>query len=161
MLRRSVIALALILGLPLAASAESFTAFGPHLGFSQGPDQFVLGGQLQWGDIAPQLDFVPSIDLGLGGGSTVFSLNGDFHYRLDTHMTWQPYLGGGVGLHFVSRDNNPGPGFDRSATNAGGQFIVGADVATKRGSRFFAEVKIGFGDSPDLKALAGLSFRAH
>ena len=35
MLRRSVIALALILGLPLAASADSFTAFGPHLGFSQ------------------------------------------------------------------------------------------------------------------------------
>ena len=35
---------------------------------------------------------------------------------------------------------------------------VGADVATKRGSRFFAEVKVGFADSPDLRVLAGLNF---
>lgn len=158
MLRRIVVALTLVLALPVIASAQSFTAYGPHMGFGQGYDQFVIGGQLQWHEIAPQLDFVPSLDLGLGGGATTFSINGDFHYRLATRSTWQPYLGGGVGIHFNSLDNGAGPNRDASSTDAGGQFIVGADVATKRGSRFFAEAKIGFGDSPDLRVLAGLNF---
>jgi hypothetical protein len=157
MLRRILLALTLVVALPVVSSADSFTAYGPHLGFGQGFDQFVVGGQLQWHEIAPQLDFVPSLDLGLGGGATTFSINGDFHYRLATRSTWQPYLGGGVGIHFNSFDNS-GPGRDASSTDAGGQFIVGADVAAKRGGRFFAEVKIGFGDSPDLRALAGLNF---
>ena len=146
MLRRIVLALTLVLALPVVASA-SYTAYGPHMGFGQGYDQFVVGGQLQWHEIAPQLDFVPSLDLGLGGGATTFSFNGDFHYRLATRSTWQPYLGGGVGIHFNDK-----------STHAGGQFIVGADVATNRGSRFFAEVKVGFADSPDLRVLAGLNF---
>lgn len=157
MLRRTLLALALVAALPAASLAGPFTAFGPHLGFSQGPDQFVVGGHLQWGDVAPQLDFVPGIDLGFGDNTTVVSLNGDFHYRIDTKTTWQPYVGGGVGIHFVSFDN--GPGNNDSDTEAGGHFIAGADVATKGHSRFFAEIKLGFADSPDFKALAGWSFK--
>ena len=158
MLRRSLLALALMAVLPVASSAGSFTAFGPHLGFSQGPDQIVFGGHLQWGDIAPHLDFVPGVDLGFGDNATIVSVNGDFHYRLDTRTQWQPYVGGGVGIHFVSFDN-PGPGPDNSETQGGGHFIAGADVATKGSSRFFAELKLGFGDSPDFRALAGWSFK--
>lgn len=159
MLRRIIVALTLVLALPVVAAAESFTAYGPHMGFSlDRHDQFIVGGQLQWHELAPQLDFVPSLDLGLGGGATTFSINGDFHYRLVTRSTWQPYLGGGVGIHFNSLDNGAGLNRDDSSTDAGGQFIVGADVATKRGSRFFAEAKIGFGGSPDLRVLAGLNF---
>ena len=59
----------------------------------------VFGGHLQWGDVAPQLDFVPGVDLGFGDHQTTVSLNGDFHYRLDTHSEWQPYLGGGGSFH--------------------------------------------------------------
>jgi hypothetical protein len=160
MLRRSLLALALVAMLPVVSSAEPFAAFGPHLGFSSGPDQFVFGGHLQWGDVAPQLDFVPGIDLGIGDNTTVVSLNGDFHYRIDTKTQWQPYVGGGVGIHFSSFDN-PGPAPDGSSTDAGGHFIAGADVQTKGRSRFFAELKLGFADSPDFKAVAGWSFKAH
>lgn len=160
MLRRLILALAILAVLPTLSSAGPFTAFGPQLGFSQGPDQFVVGGHLQWGDVAPQLDFVPGIDLGFGDNTTLISLNGDFHYRIDTRTQWQPYVGGGVGIHFFSFDN-PGPGLDSSDTRAGGHFIAGADVATKGRSRFFVEMKLGFGDSPDFKALAGWSFKAH
>ncbi len=144
-----------------AHAAQSFTAWGPHLGFSSGPDQIVFGGHLQWGDVAPQLDFVPSVDLGFGDHATVVSLNGDFHYRIQTNTTWQPYAGGGLGIHFVSVDNG-GPGFgDGSETVFGGHLIVGADVATKSHSRFFVEGKFGLGDSPDFKALVGWSFQPH
>lgn len=161
MLRRSLLALALLAAIPAVSTASSvarsFTAFGPSLGFSSGPSQFVFGGRLQWGDIAPQLDFVPGMDLGLGDNTTLLSLNGDFHYRLDTRTQWQPYVGGGVGIHFFSFDHTA-PGVDRDQTRAGGHFIAGADVATKSSSRFFVELKLGFADSPDVKAIAGWSF---
>ena len=160
MMRRSILALAILAMLPAASLAGPFAAYGPHVGFSSGPDQFVVGGQLQWGDVAPSLDFVPSVDLGFGDNSTLVSINGDFRYRLDTRTQWQPYLGGGVGIHFISI-NNAGPfGQDASDTVAGGHFIAGADVATQGRSRFFLEMKLGFSDSPDFKALAGWSFRA-
>ncbi len=158
MLRRILVALMMLVVLPLASSADSFTAFGPQIGFSSGPNQIVGGGHLQWGDVAPQLDFVPGIDLGIGDHTTLVSVNGDFHYRLDTKTQWQPYVGGGIGLHFFSFDN-PGPGPDHSDTKAGGQVIAGADVETKSHSRFFAELKLGLGDSPDFKAMAGWSFK--
>ena len=158
MLRRILVAFVMLVVLPRASSAGSFTAFGPQIGFRSGPDQIVFGGHLQWGDVAPQLDFVPGIDLGFGDNVTLVSVNGDFHYRLDTKTQWQPYVGGGIGLHFFSFDN-PGPGLDHSDTRAGGQLIAGADVETKSHSRFFAELKLGLGDSPDFKAMAGWSFK--
>ena len=157
MLRRSLLALALLAVLPALSLAGPFTAYGPQFGFSSGPDQFFVGGHLKWGGVAQQLDFVPGIDLGFGDNSTIVSLNGDFHYRLQTKTTWRPYLGAGIGLHFRSRDNS-GPSPDNSDTVAGGHFIAGADVLAKGGSRFFTELKLGFSDSPDMKVAAGFNF---
>lgn len=159
--RKTLLAVLVAVLVPVAAHAGSFTAYGPHLGFSSTPDQVVLGGHLQWGDVAPQLDFVPSVDLGFGDHATLVSLNGDFHYRIPTRTQWQPYVGGGVALEFVSVDVG-GSGFaDANSTFAGGNLIVGADVATKSSSRFFAELKLGIGDVPDFKLMAGWSFWPH
>jgi hypothetical protein len=47
---------------------------------------------------------------------------------------------------------------DNSDTRAGGHIIAGAQVLTKSKSVFFAEIKLGLGDSPDFKAMAGWSF---
>jgi len=160
MLRRSLLALVILAMLPAAALAEPFTAYGPQFGFTSGPDQFAVGGHLKWGGVAPSLDFVPGVDVAFGNDLTVVSLNGDFHYRLDTRTQWRPYLGGGVGIHFVSYDNNSGPGSDNSDTVTGGAFIAGADVLAKNGSRFFTELKLGFSDSPDMKVMAGFNFKA-
>jgi hypothetical protein len=159
MLRRSLLALAILAVLPATSLADGFTAWGPEFGFSSGPDQFVVGGHLKWGGVAPQLDFVPGIDFAFGENATIVSVNGDFHYRLDTRTQWRPYLGGGIGVHFVSVDNG-GPGEDNSDTFSGGAFIAGADVLAKNGSRFFAEMKLGFSDSPDMKVMAGFNFKA-
>lgn len=159
MIRKLAIALAVAAIVPAAAWAGAFQTFGPHLGFSSDPSQVLFGGQLQMGDVAPSLDFVPGVDLGIGDDLTIISLNGDFHYRFVIEgMTWQPYAGGGVAVHFVSFDNL-GPGSDDSDTFAEGTVILGADVPTKSGSRFFVEGKIGLGDGPDLKVLAGWHFK--
>jgi len=160
MLRRSLLALAILAVLPATSFAGPFTAYGPQFGFSSSPDQFVIGGHLKWGGVAPQMDFVPSVDVAFGDNSTIVSMNGDFHYRLQTKTQWRPYLGGGIGLHFVSVDN-VGTRRDNSDTQAGGQFIAGADVLAKSGSRFFTELKLGFSDSPDMKVMAGFNFSVH
>jgi len=160
MLRRSLLALALLAVLPALSFAGPFTAYGPEFGFTSGPDQFFVGGHLKWAGVADQLDFVPGIDLSFGDNSTIVSLNGDFHYRFATKTSWRPYLGGGVGIHFVSVDNN-GPSPDNNDTATGGHFIAGADVLAKGGSRFFTELKLGFSDnSPDMKVCAGFNFAA-
>jgi hypothetical protein len=160
MLRRSLVALAILVMLPAAASAGSFTYYGPQLGFSQGPDQFVIGGHLKWNAVAPSLDFVPGVDLGLGDNATVVSMNGDFHYKLATGSSWQPYVGGGVGLHFESVENQRN-NTSTNETRTGGHLILGAGVPTQGSSRFFTELKIGFGDSPDMKVLAGWNYKPH
>ncbi len=159
---RKLAALLLVAALaPAAASANAFQTFGPHLGFSTSPSQVVFGGQLQMGDVAPDIDFVPGLDIGLGDNETLISLNGDFHYRFVVQdMTWQPYAGAGIAVHFISWDN-PGPGLDGSDTEAEGTLIGGADVPTKNGSRFFVEGKIGLGKGPDFKLMAGWHFKLH
>lgn len=161
MLRRTFAVATVLVALLAAAPAQAFTAFGPHLGFSSGPDQVVLGAHMQFGDVAPQLDFVPGVDLGFGNNLTLISINGDFHYRFDVSgMTWQPYAGAGVGIHFAQTDVD-GPFGDQSSSDGGGHLILGADVPTKSGSRFFAEMKLGItSNSPDLKVLAGWSFKS-
>ena len=158
-IRRTFAALALALALPVTAhAATAFSTVGPHVGFSSDPSQIVLGGQLQLGDVAPQIDFVPGVDLGFGDNVTVISLNGDFHYRFEISGTqWAPYAGAGISLHFFSFDSGVvGHGSD---TVGGGSIILGADVPTKTGSRFFAEAKFGLGDGPTFKALAGWHFK--
>lgn len=153
-----VLLLAALLPTSALAAGSSFQTYGPHIGFSGDPSQLVVGGQLQMGDVAPSVDFVPSVDIGIGDGGTILSLNGDFHYRFTiSGARWQPYAGGGVALHFVSFDN-PGPGADGSDTEAGGTLVVGADVPTRSGSRFFVEGKFGLGDGPGFKAIAGWHF---
>lgn len=143
---------------PLAAHAGTFSTIGPRIGFSTDPGQVLVGGQLVLGDAAPNLDFVPNVDLGFGDDATVISLNGDFHYRFQIQgARWQPYAGAGIALNFVSVDN--GIGNNASDTFAGGSIIVGADVPTQSGSRFFTELKLGLDDTADLKMLAGWNFK--
>lgn len=161
MMRKFAFAFAFALLVPTGAFAasHSFSTLGPHLGFSSDPGQVLFGGQLEFGEVAPQLDFVPGVDLGFGDHFTVVSLNGDFHYRIPLEGTkWQPYAGAGIALHFISTDVI-GPGIDRSTTDGGGSLILGADVPTAAGNRFFAEAKFGLGDGPSFKMIAGWNFK--
>ena len=154
MLRRLIFSTAVLVMLPAAAFAGSYNYYGPHLGFSAGPDQFVVGGHLQWNGVAPQLAFAPGVDLAFGNDLNLVSLNADFHYQLSGKSRWQPYVGGGAGFHFPSGDN-----IGNNDVYIGGHFILGAAVATQGRSRFFTEMKLGLADSPDFKALAGWNFR--
>ena len=161
MIRKLAVVLVACLALPVAArAAVSTESFGPRFGFSLDPDQLVLGGQMTFGEVAPSLSFAPNAELGFGDHQTVIALNMDFHYRLNLQGSdWSPYLGFGAGVNFDSFDR-PAPFQDDSETNVGGNLILGANVPTRSGSKFFSELKFGLGDVPSLKMIAGWNFGA-
>lgn len=146
---------------PAAAHAQGrlTNAIGPRIGISMDPDQLVLGGQLDLGELAPDLTFAPNLELGFGDDITTIQINGDLHYHfLVQGSAWRPYVGGGLGVAFYSFDAPPGFQGDDSQTEVGLNIIGGAIVPTRAGSRFFAELKLGIADLPDIKILAGWNF---
>ncbi len=146
--------------LPAAAwAAVQPNGWGPRVGFSADPDQLVLGGQLEMGEIAPEIDFTPNLELGFGDDATVIAANLDLHYRFQiSRSQWSPYVGAGLGIAFIEVNLDP-PFRDKSDTNVGGNLLLGAQVPTQAGSRFFAEMKFGLGDVPDWKLLVGWNFK--
>ena len=141
-----------------ARAGTAVTSIGPRVGFSLNPDQFVVGGQMQIGEVAPKITFDPNIELGFGDNVTLISFGLDMHYHLTLEDTdWKPYVGAGVALQIVSEDAPPPA--DNSDTNVGANLLIGADIPTKQGQRFFSEMKIGLADAPDLKLLVGWNFK--
>lgn len=162
MFRRLVLLLAACVVLPAAVHAKGGSAgassYGPRVGVSVDPDQLVLGGQFSTGEIAPSVSFDPNAELGIGDDQTVIAINLDGHYHFALRgSSWSPYLGFGVGVNFFSFDR-PAPFQDESETDVGGNFILGAAVPTNAGSQFFTEMKLGLGDIPSLKIMAGWNF---
>ncbi len=151
-------ALALLLLLPALAQAQPVgNGVGPRVGFSIDPDQLVVGGHLTFGEVAPNLTFDPNLELGFGDDVTVIAAGLDLHYHFVVNDTrWRPYVGAGMGVHFISFDAPPG--VDDAETEVGGNFIVGAGAPTSSGNRFFGEMKFGLGDVPTLKMIVGWTF---
>lgn len=161
MFRRILAACVLVALIPTAAFAQHMVISrgGPRVGLSLDPDQFVFGGQLTVGEIAPDLTFDPNLELGFGDNQQVIALNLDLHYRFAvTGTRWSPYAGGGLGLNFIEQDRDA-PFLDQSSTELGGNLIVGAEAPTRAGNRFFGEMKLGLGDIPSLKLLVGWNFK--
>lgn len=139
---------------PAAASSSSHAAWGPRIGISSSPDQFVVGGQLVFPDFAPQLSAVPSVELGFLDNETTVAINGDFLYHfVIKNSQWQPYAGAGAALVVTQPENGD------SSTDAGMNLIFGADVPTRTGNRFFGEFRLGIGDISSLKLMVGWNFR--
>jgi hypothetical protein len=141
-----------------ASAAETVNGWGPRIGASVSPDQLTFGAQLHFGEVAPNTTLDPNLEIGVGDNQTTVQPNFDLLYHLDVTSTWKPYLGGGVGLAFVSWDEHD-PGEDHSATNFGVNFIAGVEAPTKGGNRFFAEARFGMGDLASVKFMAGWNFK--
>lgn len=164
MTRKLILAVLLLLTLPTLALAQNSggtgpvaTAWGPRFGFGADPDQFLVGAQLDLGNLAPDLTLTPNAELGFGDNVTTFSISGDLHYHIRVQNSpWRPYVGGG--LTFIHSSIDVGPSND-STTDLGASLLAGAIVPTRSGSRFFTELKLGLGDVHSFKLLAGWNFK--
>src|SRR2546422_5362153 len=132
---RGFLAVIALAALPLTAFAQSsvVTAIGPRVGFSIDPDQFVVGGHLAVGPIAPSLMFAPSLELGFGDNRTVVSGNFDLQYHFRTGSRWHPYLGAGMGVNNETVGRRSGS--DRTASEVGGNVMFGAMAPTNSGTQ--------------------------
>ena len=143
--------LALLLGSAIALHATTASArdrLGLHAGLGRGPDQFVAGGQAELGPVLGSASFAPSLDVGIGGNSTVTVINGDLRwYLLPLPETGIRFYGQAGPAIVISPD-----------TELGLSLGVGADIPMKNRRRYHVEARFGLGDVPDLKIVLGVLF---
>jgi hypothetical protein len=154
-----ILAIAIILGTGSAYSQGTgmgFRGWGPRLGLTIDPDQIHFGIHADFGDFTQRLRFQPNFELGFGDNLTVGTTNFEVNYRFRQNWAvWTPYLGGGLGIIFVDRDNSLGGGND---TDLGANIMGGIEKGIAGGDRFFIEAKIGLADAPDMKFTVGWTF---
>ena len=136
------------LALVVAASPAAAQAPGVRAGSSVDPDQFFVGGHYETGPLVEQLHFKPNVEIGFGDDITTTALNFEFVYKIPVSDPWSFYAGAGPAVNFYSFN-------DDSSTEGGVNFLFGAE--TTRGLAF--ELKLGAGDSPDLKFGVGYTWR--
>ena len=149
------------------ASAEGFgyQGWGIRAGISETPDQFVVGAHVNLGEFARGVRFQPSIELGFG--DDVFSAAGNLavFYYFPLQATVTPYVGGQITAIHYDLDNDCagfggrfGSACSGSETEIGPAAVGGIETEMSSGSKFLAEIQVGFRDLPEVKLVAGWTF---
>jgi hypothetical protein len=148
--------LALLLAVTVLAFASPARAgellWGPQAGLSINPTQVVFGFHVV-APLAQSVDFVPSIDLGVGDGAFTIAANGDVHVNIAPESSLRPYVGGGVTIYNV----NPNADGADGSTEVGGMLLGGIWLNRDGATSYYLEGRIGLGDVPDFKAVIGLN----
>ncbi len=159
MKRWMILAAAVLALAPGSARAEGlqYLGWGPRLGATMNPDQFHFGAHADFGQVGSHARLQPNLELGLGDGLTLLSMNLNAAYRLGSHWeSWSPYIGAGAGYEvFGSEDTGLR---DVSKSGVGLNVLGGFERGMASGSRFFLEGKVGFIEAPDFKVTAGWTF---
>jgi hypothetical protein len=131
----------------IMSAAPAFAA-GPqaYAGFSIDPDDFLLGIRYKGFPLTPEVQIVPSGEVGFGD-FTMVAGNVDIHWALPVESSLAPYLGGGITVNWFDFDGG-------SDTEVGGGILGGIHFAEK----YFTEAKVGLGDVPDFKMYVGMGF---
>lgn len=151
---RAVNTVVLVLAL-VALSASGIAAqarFGLRGGFGLGPDQIVVGGQVEVGKLA-FARIVPSVDIGFGDDVTTIAFNGDFLLRVNIpDASIELYGGGGPTVLYADVSNGS------SDWNLGLTLVVGGRLPVGGRHAVNLEGRIGLGDVPDFRLIAAIIF---
>ena len=158
-IRDSLLTVALLmLAAPTLAQDEGGTnptlsRFGLRGGWTSwdGLSQMHLGAHYLAGELFPNVEFTPNIEVGFGDGATVWAFQGDLAYQFTelVEKPWGFYGGGCLAFNIVDVD-----GFD-SQTDLGLSLIAGGKYNFSSGRQGMFEVRVGILDSPDLKLTLG------
>ncbi len=146
-----------VLCLTVRAQSQTFGlhGVGPRVGLTGDPDQFRFGGQLDFGDIAPNLMLIPNLEIGVGDDITTVAPTVDFDYRFRSdYGAWTPYVGAGVGPIFYSYRH----GYDQSDVGVYLQGGIMKELTAISPTRFFMEARLGLADAPDFGFTVGWTF---
>jgi hypothetical protein len=136
-------------------------SYGLRGGVNLNPDQFNFGAHLDVGRLTPRIRLQPSFELGFGNGVLLAATNFDAHY-LFTARKFGPYAGGGIGINFIDVQNGIGRGgglaIEPVLNLVGGAEWGAARAGSQAFRRYLLEARIGMGDTPELKLVAGVNF---
>jgi len=124
---------------------------GARIGFDNGPSQFLIGGQGEFGRFAGSAVLAPSFDFSLGGDGT--AANFDLRWYLlplpESGLTF--YGAAGPTLFFAS-------GKGASSTEFGLSLVAGMKIPMRGGNKYNFEARFGIGDIPELRFMFGILF---
>ncbi len=124
------------------------------MGVSIDPDQIYFGGHFEAGPLMDQLWVRPNLEVGIGNGITLISLNFELAYWIPLESrSWKTYLGAGPAANIYIFDT--GTGGRNSSVEAGFNFVMA--LAHREG--LFTELKLGALNSPDLKFGIGYTWK--
>lgn len=134
----------------------SSTAAAQGVGFQAGatvdPEQFFFGTHFESPDITNGLRFKPAIEGGFSSDFSLVTINLEFLYHIPLGRSgWSLYQGGGPSIVLLRVDDP----VDDLSVHAGGVLTFGFGHQ----GGFFTDFKFGGGDSPQLKFVAGYTFR--
>jgi hypothetical protein len=136
-------------------------SYGLRGGINMNPDQFSFGAHVDMGQLASRIRLQPSFELGFGNGVLLASTNFDAHYLFSAGR-FRPYAGGGLGVNFIDVQNGMGSGdglnIEPVLNLVGGAEWGAPKAGSKAFRRYLLEARIGMGDTPELKLVAGFNF---
>ncbi len=141
----------LLLAGPAAYAQQPGT--GLRAGVSSDPDQFYFGAHFDTGPIYERLSFRPNAEIGVGNDVTTVAGNFEFVYWWPIRRhPWSIYAGGGPAVNLFRFSDARG---GDSEVDPGFNILFGA---AHRGG-LFAELKLGFIDSPEVKFGIGYTWK--
>jgi hypothetical protein len=148
----SAVALGVLFLLPAPAAAD--VDFGVRAGFYSDADAGFLGFELLT-DITRRWFFNPNLEYVFVDDGSLWTLNGDVHYDLQTGSPLAVWVGGGPAIIFSEVDLPRGR--SESETDVGVNLLAG--VGAKRGAlRPYAQGKVVISDNTEAVVAVGLRF---
>lgn len=143
-----------LLALLLAPGGASAQGVGFQGGASIDPEQVYIGVHAETRPLFGRLHFRPAIEGGFGDDITLAALNIEFLYKVPIEgSAWNFYQASGPAVNIFRIDR---PLQDADVDVRAG-FVFSTGFQHKNG--FFAEIKVGVGDSPNLKFGVGWTVR--
>jgi hypothetical protein len=153
------LAIAALAAVPALAQDEAGGAnptlqkFGLRAGWTSwnSLNQFHFGAHYLAGELFPNVEFTPNLEVGIGDGATIWTFQGDLAYQFTelVQKPWGFYGGGCLGFNIVD------PEFGDSQTDLGLSLIAGGKYHFAGGRQGMVEVRVGVLDSPDFKLTVG------
>lgn len=131
---------------------------GPHVGLSIDPDQFIVGGHVDFGGFHDDMFVSPLFEVGFGDDITTLNFEFDGFYVFETaDFPADVMAGAGLSIANYSIDLPAGAEGDDSNTEVG-LFLIGALGLEGPGNlEYRVEAKLGVGDVPDFKIILGVN----
>lgn len=153
---RSATTILLLLILTASSSLALDLPLGPRVGYTHwnGINQMHFGGHAKLGELFPNVELTPSLEMGFSSGYTIVTLNGDLAYKF-TELTSTPYElygGGSLSLNYLDHDLLAGN------MDLGLSALLGATRKLSSGDEVLGEIRLGILDSPGFKLTFGYTF---